>query len=95
MAASPYFTGTPSGPVQVQAAMTPGTRAEEGACAYRDIQGFDFDDEAWAAACSRWNRPPLGGVGLAASAAFFSRSAFWIGVSEGSSGVSGMGLALR
>jgi hypothetical protein len=34
-------------------------------------------------------------VGLAASAAFFSRSAFWIGVSEGSSGVSGMGLNLR
>ena len=42
-------------------------------------------DERAAAACSRWNFPPLGGVGLAAMAAFLSLRAFCIGVSIGES----------
>src|SRR3989338_1767188 len=50
---------------------------------YLDIQGLDFEDEANAAACSRWKRPPRGAFGRAAMAAFFSRSAFCIGVSSG------------
>ena len=55
----------------------------EAPCAYRDIQGFDFDDECAAAACSRWNLPPLGGFGRAAIFSFLRRSARWIGVSSG------------
>ena len=58
-------------------------RSADNSQAYRDIHGFDFDDERAAAACSRWKRPPRGGLGLAAIAAFFRRSALWIGVSGG------------
>jgi len=35
----------------------------EGRKNQRDIQGLDFEPEMWAAACSRWNRPPRGGFG--------------------------------
>jgi len=35
------------------------------------------------AACSRWKRPPRGGLGRAAMASCFSRRARWIGVSVG------------
>ena len=52
---------------------------------YRFIQGLDFP-AAIPAACSRWNFPPRGGVGLAAIAAFFSRRARWMEVSEGEAG---------
>ena len=62
--------------------------------AYLDIQGLDFEAEVWAAACSRWNRPPRGALGRAAIAACFRRKAFCIGVSSGggASALSGTGL---
>jgi len=52
---------------------------------YRETHGARLPEPPFAAACSRWNRPPLGGLGRAASAACFRRSTRWSGVSSGSS----------
>ena len=61
---------------------------------YRVIQGFDFEELRAAAACSRWNLPPRGGLGLASMAAFFRRRALCIGVSSDGMGGGVFGLSV-
>jgi hypothetical protein len=55
------------------------------------MAGFDAP-EGMAAACLRWDLPRPGGLGLAASAAFFMRSARAIGLSVSVFGSSLMAL---